>query len=657
MIKGILKRFDAAVPEIIGALVAEIIILSASWLARNVGLWLSLSVAVGGTLWILCVYVLLKHKTQRTRIKKGRYRTQRIWRYPHQRLYALAGVILIPALVAGWFFYKDYESRQPPDKIIVLVADIEGPDQQGYRFTEFILRKLNLALVEYKDVEIRPLARAIKESEGSKEAVAIGRMNKAALVIWGWYGKTPEQAPVSLNFEMLRGQAELEFLGPQIQNDIQTVSMEMLDSVRLQPKLATETAYITLFTVGLIRAAAFDYDKAIASFDEALRQTDEQFPALDRSEVYLYRGDMYQRKGQLDRAAQDYAEAERIAPRNPRVYIRKGSLYFESADSRHALEAFQQAVDLDPNSVSAYLGKSGVYLLMEDYAQAAQACNKLTELQPDSSGAYSQCGVIHARNGENDLAQSYYRQALVLAQQVVRQQAYSSEAWNRLGAIQLNMGDAGSAIAAFKRATNLQPERGLYHNNLGMAYAAQKDYAKARESFSAAIYSKNTQDVALAYSNRAALEMIQGLQATLQGLSGTAHFDRAISDLTSAISLQPNLTTYSERGTLYLLRSDYANALLDADRVLRIDPDNLDGWLLKASAHAYLKQEAVMRQDIEQMLARAPNDARTYVAMGILDLLQGKRDSAIARFNEALGLSQGPFLQLQIQKSMSVFSK
>ena len=65
------------------------------------------------------------------------------------------GIIAVPFLVAasllGWHYYQSW----PSDKIIVLVADFEGPDPTHHSITSILIENLRQATKKYHDVQIK----------------------------------------------------------------------------------------------------------------------------------------------------------------------------------------------------------------------------------------------------------------------------------------------------------------------------------------------------------------------------------------------------------------------------------------------------------------------------------------------------------------------
>jgi len=230
--------------------------------------------------------------------------------YPEwARSLALVGLVVIPLLAASGVGYYFYQQARPPHKIIILIANFDGPEPEKYRVTETVLARLRAALERYRDLQVEALGRAITEQEGKEAARAEGEKRKAAIVIWGWYGVTKEVVPISVTFELLRPPKYMPELGPEAKGMVRTMAVAELESFTLQTRLSEEMTYLSLFTVGMARYAREDWDGAIACFSDALSQTAEPMRALDQSIIYFYRGNAYTSKGDYDRAVADYNQA------------------------------------------------------------------------------------------------------------------------------------------------------------------------------------------------------------------------------------------------------------------------------------------------------------------------------------------------------------
>jgi tetratricopeptide (TPR) repeat protein len=105
---------------------------------------------------------------------------------------------------------------------------------------------------------------------------------------------------------------------------------------------------------------------------------------------------------------------------------------------------------------------------------------------------------------------------------------------------------------------------------------------------------------------------------------GEAHqsqgdYDRAIADLTQAITLKPNFEqAYNNRGVAYFHKQDYAHAISDFNEALLIRPQYATAQL---------------------------NRGRAYAA-------NGERDKAIADFQKVVELTTDPTLRQQAQDEL-----
>jgi tetratricopeptide (TPR) repeat protein len=373
-----------------------------------------------------CAYLAFKRTPPLVKGGRG------VWQYPCWRPWALAGLVIIPLLTASGVGYHRYRESQPPTRVILLVADFDGPEPQKYRVTETVLTRLRAALEPYDDAEVKALGRVITEVEGSAVARAEGEKRTAAIVIWGWYGATAEAVPLSVHFEVLRPPEYMPGLGPEAKGLVQTMAVAELESFTLQTHLSAEMAYLSLFTVGMARYAAEDWDGAIACFGDALSQTAERVPALDQSIVYFYHGLACRRKGDLNWANADYDQA--------------------NDNYKQAIADYNQAIELQPAFAAAYNARGLAYYRKRDYEQAIKDCTEAiahADRLPDIRAiAYNNRGNAYVDKGNLDQAIADYDQAIQLRPD------YANAYYGR-GFAYKQTGEKEKAIADFKKFLEL----------------------------------------------------------------------------------------------------------------------------------------------------------------------------------------------------------
>ncbi len=360
--KTILKKFDEAIPEIIGGVIAQLIFITVAFLFKDKNPWLSLLIAVSGSVWIVCAYIAFRHKTQMVKQKRNKKKIRvkkRVWRFPKYRAYGLVGFILIPIGVLGWFAFDYYQRIKPPDDVLILIANFDGPDADRYRVTETVTARLKDALEDYDDVRVESLDRSITEAEGSEFARSLGHENKATIVLWGWYGLTEEAVPLSVHFELLfsekaEGYYHLES-NPAVDGQIEIREVEDLESFSLQTTLSNDLAYLALYTVGVVRYAASDYDGVITSFKEALNQTSEPIPDIERSVLYRGIADAYNDQGQHAAAIPYYVQALELNPDWAVLWHNLSWAYNGLGVPEQALPLADKAISLESNAAN-YIG-------------------------------------------------------------------------------------------------------------------------------------------------------------------------------------------------------------------------------------------------------------------------------------------------------------
>ena len=415
MIKKFLSTYENILPDIISGLIVEAILVFVGWLLKSIDVWVSVIVIVGGTAWFGCGYIAFKHKIIKSR---GRHKGKQIrqWGYPKQRIYSLTGFILIPLLILGWFGYKDYEQKRPPDKVLVLIANFDGPDQENYRVTETILSNIKIALNNYSDVEIKPLGRVITEADGSNIARTIGEQEKATILIWGWYGITKEVVPLSVHVELFlpaNAQSKYHLKSEQDTNGAVTPQkIADLESFTLQTKLSNKMTFLGFYTVGIVRYSKDDYDGAIVSFNDALNQADENLSDENKSVLYRVIGDVYNDGGKANLAIPYYDKAIQYNPTWPVLYNNRAFAYDALGQYERSLQDYDFAITLEPTVDFYYSNRASTRYTFKDYKGAISDCDKAVELNNTGYKNYINCGTIYFELGNTEKGIAYYRQAV-----------------------------------------------------------------------------------------------------------------------------------------------------------------------------------------------------------------------------------------------------
>jgi len=105
------------------------------------------------------------------------------------------------------------------------------------------------------------------------------------------------------------------------------------------------------------------YDEAIVDFDEALN--------LSKScEGYYDRALCYEKKGDLEKAMEDYNAALRIEPNFVVAKYNRGLIYLKEGKYKQAIDDFDECLDFTPQMYDAMVGKGIAHAMMKKYLDA-----------------------------------------------------------------------------------------------------------------------------------------------------------------------------------------------------------------------------------------------------------------------------------------------
>ena len=112
------------------------------------------------------------------------------------------------------------------------------------------------------------------------------------------------------------------------------------------------------------------------------------------------RGDAYYKKGQYDRAIQDYDQAIKLNPSNAIAFSARGVAYGNKGQYDCAIQDHDQAIKLNPNYADAFYNRGVAYAKKNDLQRALADFKKFSELAPsDPDGPKAVERVTKALSG------------------------------------------------------------------------------------------------------------------------------------------------------------------------------------------------------------------------------------------------------------------
>jgi tetratricopeptide (TPR) repeat protein len=295
--------------------------------------------------------------------------------------------------------------------------------------------------------------------------------------------------------------------------------------------------------------ASRDADKAIQYCTEAIksgRLTDyELVHSLNN------RGWAYYRKGDYDRAVQDYNQAIHLKPDYAYVLNNRGLVYYRQGDYDRAIQDYDQAIHLKPDYAGAFNNRGLAYESKRDSERAIQDFDQAVKLSPDSAEALYDRGKVYADEAQFDRAIKDYSRALALKPDYAQALKERSNTY-------MYRHDDDRALKDINRAIELKPSDTDAISSRASIYSDGRDYDRAIRDYSKVLQLRPEDAVALWFRGSVYYEK--------------GDYDGAIRDFTEVIRFQPevnveNVSEIYQRGLARLYKGDYEGAIRDFNEV------------------------------------------------------------------------------------------
>ncbi len=234
--------------------------------------------------------------------------------------------------------------------------------------------------------------------------------------------------------------------------------------------------------------------------DEALREFERAIeinPTL--TIAYVGAAELYAQKGDYDTAEQRYRKATELEPANFDAQYGHGLVLQILDRVAEAIRAYLRALAIRPDDFDANLNLATAYMQVNEPAQARPYAERAVRLNPESGPARVNLGAVYAALGMHDAAVLEYQQAaelmdlgpellLNLADSLGKTGRYaemaatldqlvriapSAPAYERLGSALFRLKEYDKALAAFQKATEIDPNHYPAWNGVGVCLLNQ----------------------------------------------------------------------------------------------------------------------------------------------------------------------------------------
>ncbi len=223
-----------------------------------------------------------------------------------------------------------------------------------------------------------------------------------------------------------------------------------------------------------------------------------------------------------------------------------------------------------------------------------------------------------------------------------------------LGAV----GRGAEAIAALRRAVDIDPGHGPAWRSLGDQLSVAGDQAGSRQAFERhfAVATRHPELVEaiellrerkLAQAERITRDLLKRFPADISAIRVLAdigfevkQYGDAAKLLERALELAPDFHQARHRYAMVLLRQQKLEAALgEADQLLVIEPGNPNFLVLKASILVRMGQNQAAMEIYQQVLAKYPNQARAQMSYGHTLKTVGRLEESIAAYRRCIEIS------------------
>lgn len=295
-------------------------------------------------------------------------------------------------------------------------------------------------------------------------------------------------------------------------------------------------------------------------------------------------GHLHRMTGDGDRALQDFERARAIQPAAIPPLVWLGNLYLDRGESEKAASMYTQALNRQPRLFAATFGLGRAALVGGSYQKAADYFEAALAAEPAATAVHYPLALAYRQLGRTREAEAHLRARGQYEpplpdrwMQEIANLLQSAVVYEGRGDRALASGDLPTAVASFRRAETLDPNRRAVKQKLATALALTGDiqsavgiyqrlldqdpgFAEAHYSLGALFLGVGRIEMAISAFAAAVTADTTYVQARLQlahSLRKARRFDESLVTYQSALKIDPRLAE---------ARLGYAVTLADAGR-------------------------------------------------------------------------------------------
>ena len=317
-----------------------------------------------------------------------------------------------------------------------------------------------------------------------------------------------------------------------------------------------------------------------------------------------------------NRAIAELNELVKKDPHNGRAYVEIGWIYYADKNLKLAEQSFRKAIEADAKSLGGRIALAQFYVRTGDQKRAEEELILATKQDPENEMLLNVLGNFYTTTGQFDEVEKIF-------QDLLKKRPNSMIAKKRLAELYITKNDLnrGKPLIDEILKSNSDDVDGRFYR--GRVFLAEKKFKDAYEDLNF---------MARLSPQFAAGHLFLGIANA--SLTKTAE---AKKNYTRATELAPNwVLPHITLAQLYLVSGEPDFALAEAEKVLKLQNNNLAGLLVVAGARlakGELEKSLVIYKAIQ---TAQPNNESAAFNLGSIYRLQKKYPQAIDEFEKVL---------------------
>lgn len=377
------------------------------------------------------------------------------------------------------------------------------------------------------------------------------------------------------------------------------------------------------------------------------------FNPIVRRDKFFASGQRYYQKGQYREALIQFQNSLQSDPKFVDGHYQVAQCYIKLGNGQEAYLELRRVIDLNPNYVKAHIDLGNLYLLGGADARKAQdEADKALAIDPNNAEAHALMANSIARQGNPFDAEKEMERAVQLA-------PGKPDAYMNLAVLQENAKQFPAAEDSFKKAISMDPKSARPVMALAIFYADQQRFNEAEQQIQHAIElaPKDPEPrlmLGRLYQGEQKFDQAeevykQGKQALADDPEGytmlgdyyadTRQIDKGIAEFASLLGQHPKAIRLKKKyAALLLMGNRLDDASNVADEILKENPKDTNGLLIKAQVMARQDNSAGAAPLVQSVLKAQPDDAVAHYLLGTIYSQTGNTEQADAEWHRAAQL-------------------